>query len=355
MGSMEDFTHFRDGLSSEEKEILNKIHEKKAKELKEVLRREIVRDSEHLELVNLCYNLFTKTTETNKTTGYRVVLVDPLYTLKTKNFDLMLYNEVTQTAILIEAKSSISERGSGGTVDETIEAANEARSHRDKLELFTGNKIERIEFVILSFAYYTDSLKDAVISKKAGLCVWAYHVPPGRIQMLKTGEDVRSEQTAGRMHADENMRQTLLKEISTRMGALRSLPIMPTSHMFAKLEHIGQQLFTRLDRKLQDKRWFGYAEVYNLCKQAFSPTELDDSQIEEETRKIIDSALKVGLFRKINEEDEIPRMEFDISYGRRDYEKFKEDYLEKRAEEKAFDEAVEEFKREKGLKKLDEF
>jgi len=353
---MEDFNHFREGLSSEEKETLKKIYDKKTKELKEVLGREIVIDNEHLELVNLCYNLFTKTTETNKVTGYRVVLVDPLYTLKIKNFDLMLYNEGIKTAILIEVKSSISERSLGETVDETIQAANEARSHKDKLELFIGGEIERIEFVILSFAYYTDSLKDVVISKGASLCIWAYHFPPGLIRMLRTGEDVHSEQLAGRMHADENLRQILLKEISTsRMGGLRSLPIMPTSHMFAKLEHIGQQLFTRLDRQPQDRRWFGYPLVFNLCKQAFSPTELDDSQIEEEVKKIIDAAIEVGLFRKINEEDEISLMEFEISYRRRDYEKFKEDYLERRAKERAFDASVKEFKHEKGLKKLDEF
>ena len=352
---MEDFARVKDALSSEERQTLDEIYKNKAKELKEVLRGEIDRDNEHLELVNLCYNVFTKTTETNKVTGYRVVLVDPLCTLRIKNFDLMLYNETNQTAILIEAKSSISERGKGSTIDETMQAASEAFSHKEKLESFIGNKIGKIEFVILSFAYYTDLLKNAVVSKNAGLCLWAYHNVPGLIQLLKIGEDAHSEQSAGRMHADENMRQALLKTISTRMGALRSLPIMLTSHMFAKLEYIGQQLFTRLDRQPQDRRWFGYSEVYNLCKQAFSPTELDDSQLEEETRRIIDSAIEVGLFRIINGEDEISRMEFDISHGRRDYEKFKEDYLEKRSEAKAYDAAVEEFKRRKGVKKLDEF
>jgi hypothetical protein len=352
---MESFNSFKDALSSEERHELEEIYEKKTKELNQVLNEEIVRDNEHLELVNLCYNLFTKTTEINKATGYRVVLVDPLYTVGIKNFDLMLYNESSQSAVLIEAKSSISERGIGSTIDETVQAANQALSNKEKLELFVGYKIAKIEFVILSFAYYTNELKDAVISKNTGLCLWAYHVVPGLIQMLKMGEDVYSEQSAGRMHSDEGLRQTLLKTVSTRMGALRSLPIMPTSHMFAKLEYIGQQLFSRLDKQPPNQRWFGYSEVYNLCKQVFSPTELDDSQLEDETRRIIDSAIGVGLFRRINEEDEIPRMEFEISYGRRDYEKFKKDYLEKRSKEKAYDAAVEEFRHRKGVKKLEEF
>lgn len=352
---MEDFAQVREALSSEEKDALDEIYKNKAKELKEVLKGEIVRDNEHLELVNICYNLFTKTTETNKGTGYKVVLADPLYTLGIKNFDLMLYNETNQTAILVEAKSSISERAIGSTIDETMQAASEANSNKEKLESFIENKIGIIEFAILSFAYFADSLKEAVVSKNASLCLWAYHNVPGLIKLIKIGEDVRSEQIAGRMHGDENMREALLKTISTRMGALRSLPIMPTSHMFAKLEYIGQQLFTRLDRQPQDKRWFDYSVVYNLCKQAFSPTELDDSQLEEETRRIIDSAVKAGLFRTINGEEEISRMEFEISYGRRDYEKFKEDYLEKRSKERAYKAAVDEFRQRKGVKKLDEF
>jgi hypothetical protein len=48
-------------------------------------------------------------------------------------------------------------------------------------------------------------------------------------------------------------------------------------------------------------------------------------------------------------------MEFEISYGRRDYEKFKEDYLEKRSKERAYKAALDAFKQRKGVKKLDEF
>jgi len=351
----EDFAHLRDTLGAEEKKTLDEIYQKKVSETEERLREEIKRDNEHLELVNLCYNLFTKTTETNKTTGYKVVLVDPLCTLEIKNFDLMLYNENNQIAVLIDAKTSISERGIGNTIDETVKAANEALSNRETLENITGCKMNKIEFVILSYAYYVDYLKKAVISKNASICLWAYHVPPGLIQVLKTGEEILLERAAGRMHEDENMRQILLKGISTKMGALRSLPIMPTSHMFTKLEFLAQQLFAFLDRKPRDKRWFGYSEVYNLCKQAFSATELDDAQLEKETRKIIDSAIEFGLFRIIKEEKEMSQMEFDISYSRRDYERILKDYLEKRAKEKAFNAAMEEFRQKTGVKKLNDF
>jgi hypothetical protein len=352
---MEDFDNFRDTLTSNEKKALDDIYDKMTVEIKERLREEIKRDNEHIELVNLCYNLFTKTTEINRVTGYKVILVDPLCTAGVKSFDLMLYNETSHIVILVEMKSSISERGMGSVIDETVASAESARSNAEKLESIVGNKIKKMEFAVLSFAYYIETLKQLVVAKGASVCLWAYHVVPGLIQMARISENVTLEKQAGRIHEDENMHNTLSKGISTRMGALRSLPIMPTSHMFAKLEYIAQQLFVLLDRKPQDTRRFGYLEVYNLCKQAFSATELDDSQLEEETKKVIASAVEAGLFRKINDGDDLSIAEFDLSYGRREYRKFLEDYLEKRAKDKAFIVAIEEFKQKKGLRKLNEY
>jgi hypothetical protein len=352
---MEDFTRLKSTLIEEEKKILEGYYEKKTIEIKERLQAEIERDNDHLALVNLCYNLFTKTTEINRITGYKVVLVDPLCTMGSKSFDLMLYNEGYQNAVLVEAKSSISERGMGNMIDETMGAASEVLSHKEKLQDILGNRMNKIEFAILSYAYYIDSLKPVVSSKNASICLWAYHPVPGVVKMVTIGEDIASEKAAGRMHEDENMRQILLKGIPTRMGSLRSLPILPSSHMFTKLEYIAQQLFILLDRKPQNARWFEYSEVYNLCKQAFSATELDDSQVEEETRKIINSAIDDGLFRRISEDEEISQMEFDMSYSRRNYEKFLKDYLERRAREKAFTVAMEEFRQKKGVTKLNDF
>jgi len=350
-----DFYHLLDSLDLKERKILEEIHKKKTVEFQGGIIEDIERDNRHLELVNICYNLFTRTTETNKMTGYKVVLVDPLYTLNIKIFDLMLFNDMTKNAILIEAKSSVSERKVGSEVDETAQASQQALSNLEKLQEFIGSKIDRLEFAVLSYAYYTDLLKGAIIAKNASLCLWAYHPVPGIIQMLAIKDDVLAEKSAGRMHFDEDIRQTLLKAIQTKMGALRSLPIMPTSHMFTKLEYIAQQLFTFLDRQPRDKRWFRYSEVFSLCKQAFSSSELQDSELEQETRKIIAAAIETDLFRVINDEDEISLMEFEISYNRRNYERFKEDYAEKHSQEKASVAAIEEFKQQKGFRKLEDF
>ena len=346
----EEFGNLMETLSSKEKGALKEIYDRKTSELQELLLEELERDNEHLELVNICYNLFTKTTELNKKTGYKVVLVDPLFTLGIKIFDLMLLNRKSETAVLIEAKSSVSERKSGKIIDDTIQAARSAMSLREKLEEFTGERITSIEFVVFSFAYYAEVLKDAILSKKARICLWRYHVPPGVVQMVKLGDDVNTERLSGRMHADEKLRQTLLKGVTTPAGALRSLQIMPTSHMFLKLEYIAQQLFIELDKKPREKRFFEYSNVYNYCRQAFSSTELDDSQVEKIAKEILESATDVGLCRSINPEDEFEERDFEISYGRRNYEKFRDDYTKKRAGEKAFSAAIEEFRGKKGIK-----
>jgi hypothetical protein len=350
-----EFDLLLDSLDANERKILEDIYKKKILESQAGINEEIERDNQHLELVNICYNLFTRTTETNKMTGYKVVLVDPLCTLNIKIFDLMLFNDITKNAILIEAKSSISERKVGSEVDETTEAAKQALSNLEKLQEFIGSKIAKLEFAVLSYAYYADLLKAAIIAKNASMCLWAYHAVPGIIQMLAIKDDVLSEKSAGRMHFDEDIRQTLLKAIPTKMGALRSLPIMPTSHMFTKLEYIAQQLFTFLDKQPRDRRWFRYSEVFSLCKQAFSSSELGDSELEQEARKIIAAAIEADLFQVINDEDDISLMEFEIPYNRRNYEKFKEDYAEKHTQEKASIAAIEQFKQQKGFRKLEDF
>jgi hypothetical protein len=267
----------------------------------------------------------------------------------------MLYNEVNRCAILIDAKSSISDRAKGSIIDDVVEASTVALSHKDKLESFARSKIDKLEFAILTFAYFADSIKQLVKEKNASVCIWSFHVVPGCIQLVRNGEDTRAEQLAGRSHVDEILRQALVKAIPTRMGALRSLPIMPSSHMFCKIEYIGQELFNGLDRSMTEDKSFGFSEVFSFCKQAFSTTELNEAQIENQTKQIIEASIESGLFRKLNEELEPSSMKLEISYGRRNYEKFKEDYLVKKCEAKAFSQALEEFKESHGFTRIDQY
>jgi hypothetical protein len=353
---LEDYNQLINKLGEAEKKSLKDVYEEKVKLLYEVWIEEIKIDAKHLELVNICYNLFTKSTDVNHRTGYRVVLVDPLCTLGIKIFDLMLYHEENQTAILLDAKSSISDRGTSGMVTDTSKASEMAYNNKNKLEEFIGKPISKMEFVIVVPAYYAENLRDAIQSKQANICVWAYFHDPSSLQLIQTvNEDVSAQRLNGRTHSDENMRQILLKSVSAKMGALRSLPIMPTSHIFTKFEYLSQNLFVELDRLPQEKRWFEYSTVFSLLKRAYSATEFDDSDIERETKKLINSALNARLFRKINNEEEIARSEFTVEYKRSSYEKFRQEYLDNRSTDKAYSEAVSEFRRIKGISSLTDF
>jgi hypothetical protein len=353
---MENYNSLLSTLGEKEKETLKALLEKKIKALHEVWTKEIRIDAKHLELVNICYNLFTKSTDVNHKTGYSILLVDPLCTLDIKIFDLLLYNEENQTAILIDAKSSISDRGISGTVDDICKTALAASDNKNKLEELIGKPISKMEYVILIPAYYAKNVRDAVLSKQASICVWAYFHDPSKLQLIQqTKEDVSDQRLSGRTHTDENMRQILVKSIPARMGALRSLPIMPTSHIFTKFEYLSQNLFVELDRLPKEKRWFGYSSVFSLLKRAYSATELDDVDIERETKKLINSALNANLFKKINRNEEIERSEFIVNYKRSSYERFRQEYFDNRPSETAYKEATEEFKRTKGIKKLTDF
>jgi hypothetical protein len=352
--TVEDYNNLMEKLGAEEKKSLKNLYETKLNKLQEVWIIEI--DAKHIELVNVCYNLFTKTTETNHKTGYRAVLVDPLFTLGIKIFDLLLFNENNQMAILLDAKSSISERGVNGIVDDASQASLDAIANKDKLELFIGNTISKMEFVLVTPAFYAENLRDAVISKNASLCVWGYYHEPGRVQLLQpTDEDVPTQRLNGRTHNDENMRQVLLKSVPAKMGGIRSLPIMPTSHIFTKFVYLTQNLHVLLDRLPKEKRWFGYSTVFSLFKRAYSPTEFDDSQIEQETKNVINSALNARLFQRINSETDVEKGEFTINYKRSTYGKFRQEYLNNRSSDKVYAETVEEFRRIKGIRSLLDF
>jgi hypothetical protein len=343
-------------LGEEEKETLKILFETKQKALHEVWINEIRIDSKHLELVNICYNLFTKSTDINHKTGYRVVLVDPLCTLGDKIFDLMLYNETNKTAIFIDAKSSISDRSTNGIIEDTTKAALVTSKNKNKLEEFIGKTISKMEYVLVTPAYFAENLRDAIQSMNASICTWAYFHDPSSIQLIQpTNEDVYAQRVNGRTHNDEVFRQILIKSVSAKMGSLRSLPIMPTSHIFAKFEYLSQHLYVELDRLPKEKRWFEYSTIFSLLKQAYSATEFDDIGIEEETKKLINSAISARLFKKINGEEDIVRSEFVVEYKRNSYEKFRQEYLDNRPNDKAYNEAVEEFKRLKGITKLTDF
>ena len=353
---MEDYNHLINTLGEEEKKSLKALYEEKVKSLHEVWIEEIKIDAKHLELVNICYNLFTKSTDVNHRTGYSIVLVDPLCTLGIKIFDLMLYHEENQTAILLDAKSSISDRGTSGMVADTSKAAEMASKNKSKLEEFIGKPIAKMEYVIVVPAYYAENLRDAIQSKQANICVWAYFHDPSSLQLIQpTAEDISAQRLNGRTHTDETMRQILVKSVSAKMGALRSLPIMPTSHIFTKFEYLSQNLYVELDRLPQEKQWFEYSVVFSLLKRAYSATEFDDGDVERETKKLINSALNARLFRKINNEEEIARSEFIVNYKRNSYEKFRQEYLDNRPSDKAYSEAVLEFRRIKGISSLTDF
>jgi len=350
-----EFYDFKDKLNPPEKKQLEDIYDQETQRIKQELKDAIDRDLEHLELVNICYNVFVQSTEFNRLTGYNVRLVDPLYNLGIKIFDLALFRKESSTVILVECKSSISFREKSKMLDETIQASELAVSKQVELENSIGEQIQRMEFAICSYPYFIDEIKDLIISKDAKLCLWAYHSTPGVIKLVTMGDDVYAEKMAGRMHYDESLRETLLKGIRPYIGSLRSLPIMPSSHMFIKLAYISQQLY--LDRRKREERWFKYSDVFTLFKKAIGgTTDLTDVDIEEMTKTAIHSGIDAKIFRDLTQETEdFSQKEFDLSYSRREYEKFKSDYITGKAKESAFKPALTKFREKTGYKTLNEF
>jgi hypothetical protein len=70
----------------------------------------------------------------------------------------MLYNEKKQIAVLVDAKSSVSDRGTGGIVDDVSKADSLALEHKNKMEEFIGTTISKIEYVIVVPAFYAKNV-----------------------------------------------------------------------------------------------------------------------------------------------------------------------------------------------------
>src|SRR6266704_1538545 len=72
---------------------------------RQVLEQNIKNDKEHLTIVNFCVNRFSPGAYLNSKTGYAWVRIEPLYSLKIKNFDIAIYNNRSKVMILVDCKS----------------------------------------------------------------------------------------------------------------------------------------------------------------------------------------------------------------------------------------------------------
>lgn len=353
------FDDFKQTLSSEQKRILNKILEQETRKKRRVLLEHIEMDQKHLEILNFCANFFVPGQLLPDKTGYFLVLVEPLYSLRIKNFDLGIFRKENASLILTECKSSISDPKE--LVDDLNGAIRATNERKDELEKVLGNKIaDPIEFALCLPAVYANDVYKKILKTQTPVCVWAADLWNRKMKLFTSQEDTKIEIQSGRLHRDGPLNSLLGRGVESTLRAIRSIPILPSSHMCTLLVYVST--LTYLETKVHRKDCeFQYSDVFSiLTREMGRLTDLSDQDFKNLTTNILKTGHRKGIFKDLTDDVlELPRKIFQISGRRTNAEAVRrnveETYVDHNAHEKARSESLSQYKKETGTTTINSY
>ena len=349
------FDDFRATLSTKQKEFLDKILDDETRQKRKALEDSLVNDRNHLEIVNFCANLFLPGQMIPEKTGYSFVLVEPLYPLRVKNFDLGFFRKENSSLILTECKSSVSD--STGLIDDLNKSIVETSSRKAELERVLGNKIaDPVEFAVCLPAVDAQDVHNEIVAKKAPICVWAASLWERKMKLFGGREETKTEIELGRLHRDSNLNSILGTGVESNL--LRSIPILPSSHMCTLLVYVAELIYLKTKERMVSSAEFQYSDVLNiLSKELKNMTGLSERDFEDLTTNVFRTAIKKDVFRDLTEDiEELTRKMFQISGRRTSAEvvrnNVEQSYLDHNAREKAKIQSLTQYKKEKGFTEI---
>jgi hypothetical protein len=350
------FDDFRETLSSDQKTVLDRILDEETRQKSREILKHIETDQKHLEIVNFCANFFLPGELLPEKTGYLLYLIEPLYTLGIKNFDLGFFRRENASLILTECKSSISDPGK--LVDDLNKAIDATKSNKNAIEKIFGNKIaDPIEFALCIPAIDAPIVHKEIIQRQASICTWAAAQFERKIRLLSDQTDTRNEILAGRLHKDGNLNSFLGNGVESKLRAIRSISILPSSHMCTLMVHVGELIY-RGSKAQGSYGEFQYSDVFSiLTKEMGRMTGLSEKDFDSLVTSILTTGKRKGIFKDLTDDvQELPRKTFQIA-GRRSsaetvHRDVKETYINHNAREKAESESLLRYKKEKGITTL---
>jgi len=358
MSNKDVYENLKQSLKSDEKDFLDDILREKRLDEERAIIEGINHDVDHLAAVNFCCNFFIPTFHISKETGYTIVLIEPLYKMGIKSFDLAIFRKDNGSLILIECKAAISQISK--EVDEVAKAIKEVINNKSILEQTIGNKITLIEFVLCVPHLAAQEVCNEIYEKAAPIITWGFSKLEGTMQLIFKN-DLESEMKQGRVHLDSNLRQLLLKGVKSEIGAIYTYPILPSSNRYTTLIYIIQCLFIMWRGLEQNRGKLGYVNIFGILSQALTnKTAMDDSEIHDLTDSLINLGKRKEVFEdqtpQINEVDKkIFRLTVNIRSAYMCEEQVRNKYVKKNALEKAYNESVLRFQEKRGLKTLQSF
>lgn len=353
------FDDYRQNLSLEQRRVLDKILEEETRKKSRLILESIESDQNHLEIVNFCANFFVPGQLLPDKSGYSLALVEPLYSLGIKNFDLGIFRKKNESLILVECKSSISKsREILDDLDEGIQVTNQ---RKNELEKVLGNKIaDPIEFALCLPA--TDALEvhKEILKRQTPLCTWGADLWKREMKLFTSREDAEVEIQAGRLHRDANLNSVLGRGVKSTLRAIRSIPILPSSHMCTLLVYVSELIYLKTKaRGILGE--FQFSDVFNiLTREMGRLTGLSDENFETLTANILKTALRKGVLKDQTEDVlELSRKMFQISGRKTNAEAVRQGvekaYVDHNALEKAKLESLDRYKEETGITTINSF
>jgi hypothetical protein len=353
------FDDFRQTLSQEQRLILDKILEEETRERRRTLLENIITDQNHLEILNFCANFFTPGQLLPEKTGYSLTLVEPLYTLGIRSFDLGIFRKENESLILTECKSSVSNvKELISDLSETIRQTNERKKD---LEGVLGNSIaDPIEFALCVPATSADGVGREILNTQTPICVWAAGLWEKKMSLFTPSEETKISIEAGRLHRDGNLNSILGHGVESTLRAIYSVPILPSLHMCNLLLYVSELIYgqTKAYGKYAE---FQYSDVFSiLVREMGRLTSLSDDNFESLATNICRTGLRKGIFKDLTDDvSELPRKMFQISGRKTNAEavrrSVKDTYVEHNALEKAKSEAIPRYKKERGITTINSY
>lgn len=353
-----EFAKYRDSLGDRGKEKLDELFHEEESVQRDVIDQNIKRDREHLRLINFCADPFRYNGSLHKETGYLFIRVEPLYGSGLKNFDATIFNQSGKAAILVECKSSISDADK--EVSEVARALGAASTHKAELERIIGDTINMMEYVICTNAAYASRVKNAVIARNLGICIWSADQASSILLLEKHDSEVQSEILAGRLHHDTKLTRLLLDGVRSE-GTVRSVMFLPSSHPCTILEEIIPFLNMNLEKSQSER--FHLSDLSKLLGNHTAPLlyNFSDQELWRLAEHVLEVAAEVEIFRdRSPAESDVSKKEFELGVKKGSVRTMTRDvrkkYADFHATRKAESKSVDKFQRDfSKVRKLTEF
>lgn len=353
------FDDLSKSLSQTQLDILEKILEDETRQKRREILNHIEVDQKHLEIVNFCANFFIHGQLIPEKTGYCLTLTEPLYSLGVKNFDLGIFRSENSSLILVECKSSVSDFGK--LVDDLEKSITTATERKSDLEKILGNQImDPIEFALCLPAVDANDAYKETLKKQIPICVWGASQFEGKIKHFANQDKTTSEIQAGRLHRDGNLNSLLARGVESKCRAIRSIPILPSSHMCTLLVYVGELIY--LANKSQRKHGeFQYSDVFSILEKDLGHmTSLSEEDFARLTTNILSVGLRKGVFIDLTTDIPEPSRKIIQIGGRKTSaeivrKNIENVYVEHNAKEKAKENAVTRYKKETGTTSIMSF